>query len=74
MTISDLIENCLDSIEVKPIEHLKTLAECFDSNLLDERFSKDLDKSNIFPTYRHKFIYPKLKDLPNSNNLNPYAH
>jgi hypothetical protein len=51
---------------VHPIEFLKELATKWNMDVHSEEFSKELDQRKLWPNYREKFYYPKVKDLPNS--------
>lgn len=47
-----------------PLEILLNLAKEWKLDLYSEEFSLELDKQNIWPSNRHRFYYPKLKELP----------
>lgn len=49
--------------ELAPIDVLKSLSYKWNTDLYSQEFSVLLDSSNIWPNYREKFYYPKLKDL-----------
>ena len=49
-----------------PIDELKSLASSWQiEDFYSEEFSIQLDKKEVVPSFRDKFYYPKLKDLPN---------
>ena len=60
--IEDL-ENPIQNL-YRPIDELAFISRKFNLDLLDEEFSLKLDQSCLFPTYRKKFHYPKLKSVP----------
>jgi hypothetical protein len=47
-----------------PLNELKQLADQWNIDFYSQEFAIALDKSNIWPTYRDRFYYPKMKDLP----------
>ena len=47
-----------------PLRQLNELAKNWKLDIFSEEFSKELDSKNLWPHYRNKFYYPKLKDLP----------
>ncbi len=59
---SEFIEP-LDYKHPHPIEKLTELANDWNMDLYSKEFSEELDNSGIWPHYREKFYYPKLKDL-----------
>lgn len=59
----------MDLLQTHPLEILSNLATEWQMDLYSEEFSKELDNQNIWPSNRHRFYYPKLKDLPNSTDI-----
>ena len=53
----------LDPKKPHPIITLKNLSEQWKLDLYSEAFSLELDDKNLWPHFREKFYYPKLKDL-----------
>ncbi len=49
---------------VHPSTVLHDLAEQWHLNIDSHEFALKLDKSNIWPSYRNRFEYPKLRKLP----------
>ena len=49
---------------VEPLNELKNLANKLNVDLWTEEFSTKIDLMSLWPSFRHKFHYPKLKDLP----------
>ncbi len=69
MPMPEYYESSIESFEnpvlapLKPLDELKSIAKKFDCSLLSEEFSLKLDQSNLYPTHRNKFHYPKLKNV-----------
>jgi hypothetical protein len=51
-------------LEGHPIELLIKLAKKLNLDLNSKEFAVKLDESNLWPSYRERFFYPKIKDLP----------
>ena len=47
-----------------PFDELKSLSVQLDLDVYSEEFSEEIDRRQIYPTYRERFYYPKLRDLP----------
>lgn len=62
MSCSNLNADHFDTYS-HPIEVFIELSNLWNLNPFSKEFSIQLDKSNIWPTYRDRFYYPKLKDL-----------
>ena len=61
-------ENGVDQgLQTDHLEELKDLAKKWNLDIYSEEFSQELDKSRICPSFRERFYYPKLKDLPNGS-------
>jgi hypothetical protein len=43
---------------------LRRLADEWKTNVYSKEFAEKLDESNIWPTNRERFYYPKLNELP----------
>lgn len=50
---------------IHPFQLLKSLSKKWNLDVYSEEFSTKLDESDIWPTYKDRFNYPKAKDLPN---------
>ena len=62
----DKNENFVDpELQIGHLEELKDLAKKWNLDFYSEEFARALDKNRICPSFREKFYYPKLKDLPN---------
>ena len=61
-TIDDINNNLL--CKNHPIEELKSYATQWGFDLNSKEFVTELDKKNIYPNNRDKFLVPTLKDLP----------
>jgi hypothetical protein len=48
----------------EPIEILKKLADEWNIDFYSKTFALKLDQSNLWPTYKDRFYYPKLKYQP----------
>lgn len=60
-------ESVIDDIEkLHPEELLKKLSNKWSLDFYSKEFALKLDESNIWPTYRDRFNYPKNKTLPKS--------
>jgi hypothetical protein len=46
------------------LEEMKELSKKCNLDFYSEEFSLELDKSRFMPSFREKFYYPKIKDLP----------
>jgi kynureninase len=47
-----------------PEEQLYEYSKKWGVDIYSKEFAIKLDESKLWPTYRDKFFYPKLKDLP----------
>ena len=64
---SDLIANNA-SHNSHPINELISLARLWQINdIHTEKFAIELDARKVFPSFRERFYYPILKDLPDGN-------
>ena len=46
------------------LEEIKELSKKCNLDFYSEEFSIELDKGRFMPSFREKFCYPKIKDLP----------
>jgi len=59
--------NIIDVSSPNADHHLDEMKELSKKSSLDfysEEFSVELDKSRFMPSFREKFYYPKIRDLP----------
>ena len=54
--------------DVHPVKELKELADKWKVDFYSKEFALKIDKSDLWPSYRKRFFYPKLKDLPKGFN------
>ena len=50
-----------------PEQELYELSKKWDVDIYSKEFAIKLDASELWPTYRDKFFYPKIKDLPKTD-------
>ncbi len=61
---SDLIENNVQESS-HPIDKLKSQAALWQmKDIYSEAFALELDSKKVFPSFRERFHYPLIKDLP----------
>lgn len=56
--------NEIDSKNVHPFNKLENLACEWGLDVYSKEFSIEIDNRKLWPCLRHKFYYPKIKDLP----------
>ena len=61
---SDLIENNVPEA-LHPIDQLKSQAALWQmKDIYSEAFALELDSKKVCPSFRERFFYPIMKDLP----------
>ncbi len=58
------IERRVLSNDQTPFEVLVEIAKHWKLNMNEREFASKLDEFNMWPSYRDKFEYPKLRKLP----------
>jgi hypothetical protein len=56
-----------ENVVEQPEEQLHKLANKWNIDFYSKEFALKLDQSNLWPTYRDRFYYPKIIDLPKGN-------
>ena len=61
--MNQLPENAA-SLSTHPEEQLRDFGDQWNLDVFSKEFALKLDQSNLWPSYRDRFFYPKVKDLP----------